>query len=87
MKSIIHIDCNSFFASCEIATHEGCEDKPVIVANVNETGGGIILALNKRAKKVGLRRRFSRSPSRRCRRWPRQAGNRLAARRRAGRFS
>ncbi len=56
MKSIIHIDCNSFFASCEIATHEGCEDKPVIVANVNETGGGIILALNKRAKKVGLRR-------------------------------
>ncbi len=56
MKSIIHIDCNSFFASCEIATHQGCEDKPVVVANVNETGGGIILALNALAKKLGLRR-------------------------------
>ncbi len=53
---IVHIDCNAFFASCEIATREGVENRPVVVANGNEAGGGVILALNNKAKKIGLHR-------------------------------
>ncbi len=53
---ILHIDCNTFFASCEIATRPELKGKPVVVANVNEAGGGIILALNAQAKSLGLKR-------------------------------
>ena len=53
---IIHIDCNTFFASCELATRPELVNEPVIVANINEAGGGIILALNKPAKDIGLKR-------------------------------
>ena len=35
----VHIDCNSYFASCEIATRPGLEGTPVVVANGNENGG------------------------------------------------
>lgn len=52
----LHIDCNSFFASCEIATNPLLEGKPVVVANDNDAGGGIILALNAEAKALGLKR-------------------------------
>lgn len=52
----VHIDCNSYFASCEIATNRELEGKPVIVANDNEAGGGIVLALNAEAKALGLKR-------------------------------
>lgn len=52
----LHIDCNSYFASCEIATDPSLEGRPVVVANVNEAGGGIVLALNKEAKALGLKR-------------------------------
>ena len=50
----IHIDCNAYFASCEIATRPELEGKPVVVANDNENGGGVILALNAEAKALGL---------------------------------
>ena len=53
---ILHIDCNSFYASCEISLRPDLEGKPVVVANCNEAGGGIILALTKEAKKLGLKR-------------------------------
>lgn len=53
---IIHIDCNSFYASVEIAAHPELKGCPVVVANNNEAGGGIILALTKEAKKLGLHR-------------------------------
>jgi len=53
---IIHIDCNNFFASCEIADNPNLFGKPVVVANVNEAGGGIILALSAEAKQLGLKR-------------------------------
>ena len=53
---IIHIDCNSFYASVEIASHPELEGHPVVVANNNEAGGGIILALTKEAKELGLHR-------------------------------
>lgn len=53
---ILHIDCNTFFASCEVAQHPEVAGKPVVVANGNEAGGGIILALTKEAKALGLKR-------------------------------
>lgn len=53
---IVHIDCNSFYASVEIVSHPELAGRPVVVANNNEAGGGIILALTKEAKKLGLRR-------------------------------
>lgn len=52
----LHIDCNTYFASCEVATNPELEGKPVIVANDNENGGGIILALTPEAKALGLKR-------------------------------
>jgi len=53
---IIHIDCNTFYASCEVALRPDLHGKPVVVANCNEAGGGIILALTKEAKALGLKR-------------------------------
>ena len=52
----LHIDCNTFFASCEVATNPELAGKPVVVANDNENGGGIILALTPEAKALGLKR-------------------------------
>jgi DNA polymerase V len=52
----LHIDCNSYFASCEVATRPGLEGKPVVVANDNKAGGGVILALTAEAKALGLKR-------------------------------
>lgn len=53
---ILHIDCNTFYASCEVALRPDLKGKPVAVANCNEAGGGIILALTKEAKALGLKR-------------------------------
>ena len=53
---ILHIDCNTFYASCEVAFRPDLRGKPVVVANCNEAGGGIILALTKEAKALGLKR-------------------------------
>lgn len=53
---IIHIDCNSFYASCEVSLRPDLKGMPVVVANCNEAGGGIILALTKEAKDLGLKR-------------------------------
>ena len=53
---VLHIDCNSFFASCEVVFRPDLVGKPVVVANCNEAGGGIILALTKESKTLGLKR-------------------------------
>lgn len=53
---ILHIDCNSFFASCEVSLRPDLVGKPVVVANCNEAGGGIILALTSEAKALGFKR-------------------------------
>ena len=53
---IIHIDCNAFFASCEVSLRPDLRGKPVVVANCNEAGGGVILALTKEAKALRLKR-------------------------------
>lgn len=52
----VHIDCNSYFASCEVATRPELEGRAVVVANSNENGGGVILALNAEAKSLGFKR-------------------------------
>lgn len=52
----LHIDCNTFYASCEVSLRPDLKGKPVVVANCNEAGGGIILALTKEAKALGLKR-------------------------------
>lgn len=52
----LHIDCNTYFASCEVATCPELKGRPVVVANDNENGGGIILALTAEAKALGLKR-------------------------------
>ncbi len=53
---ILHIDCNTFYASCEVSLRPDLKGKPVVVANCNEAGGGIILALTKEAKALGMKR-------------------------------
>lgn len=50
---ILHIDCNSFYASCEQAFRPGLRGKPVVVLSNND---GIVVALNKEAKGIGLKR-------------------------------
>lgn len=52
----LHIDCNTFYASCEVSLRPDLQGKPVVVANCNEAGGGIILALTREAKELGLKR-------------------------------
>lgn len=53
---VLHIDCNTFYASCEVSLRPDLQGKPVVVANCNEAGGGIILALTREAKALGLKR-------------------------------
>jgi len=53
---LLHIDCNNFYASCEVAHKPDLKGRPVVVANYNEAGGGVILALSKEAKALGLKR-------------------------------
>ncbi len=52
----LHIDCNTFFASCEVATDPTLKGRPVVVSNDNDVGGGVILALTPEAKALGLKR-------------------------------
>ncbi|MCQ2591747.1 MAG: Y-family DNA polymerase [Treponema sp.] len=50
---ILHADGNSFYASCEQIYRPDLRGKPVVVLSNND---GIIIALNKEAKSVGLKR-------------------------------
>ncbi|MDD4636862.1 MAG: SOS mutagenesis and repair protein UmuC, partial [Bacteroidales bacterium] len=53
---IIHVDCNNYYVSCERIFRPYLWNKPVVVVTNNENGGGIILALSKEAKLLGLKR-------------------------------
>ena len=46
-------DCNNFFASCERVFRPELNGRPVIVLSNND---GIIIALNKEAKALGIKR-------------------------------
>ena len=50
---IFHVDANSFYASCEQIYRPDLRNKPVIVLSNND---GILIAVNKEAKQLGLKR-------------------------------
>ncbi|XWN53534.1 DNA polymerase IV [Anoxybacillus flavithermus] len=49
-RIIFHIDCNSFFASCEVARDPSLKDEAVVVAGDPKERRGIVLAANYIAK-------------------------------------
>ena len=52
-KRILHVDGDSFFASCEIALNRNLEGRPVWVGG-GRRGDGIVIAANRIAKKFGV---------------------------------
>ncbi|BDG35758.1 DNA polymerase IV [Saccharococcus caldoxylosilyticus] len=50
-RIILHVDCNSFFASCEIARDPSLKKKAVVVAGDPKERKGIVLAANYIAKR------------------------------------
>ncbi|HVY69238.1 MAG TPA: DNA polymerase IV, partial [Verrucomicrobiae bacterium] len=53
MHRILHVDGDSFFASCEIALHPEWEGQPLWVGG-GRHGNGIVIAANRLAKKFGV---------------------------------
>ncbi|MEK7780166.1 MAG: DNA polymerase IV [Verrucomicrobiota bacterium] len=51
---ILHVDGDSFFASCEIALDRNLEGRPVWVGG-GRRGDGIVIAANRHAKKFGVK--------------------------------
>ncbi len=51
---ILHVDGDSFFASCEIALDEKLRDRPVWVGG-GRRGDGIVITANRSAKKFGIK--------------------------------
>ena len=54
MNRILHVDGDSFFASCEIALHPELQGRPVWVGG-GRRGDGIVIAANRAAKKFGIK--------------------------------
>lgn len=54
-RTILHSDCNSFYASVECALHPVLRDKPVAVCGDAELRHGIILTKNEIAKKFKVK--------------------------------
>ncbi|MEG2137324.1 MAG: DNA polymerase IV, partial [Oscillospiraceae bacterium] len=53
-RTILHCDCNCFFASVELLDHPELAGQPVAVCGDPESRHGIILAKNEPAKKAGV---------------------------------
>ena len=53
-RTILHIDCNSFFASVETVLNPCYRDVPMAVCGSQEDRHGIVLAKNELAKKYGI---------------------------------
>ena len=51
---ILHVDGDSFFASCEVALDSSLEGQPVWVGG-GRRGNGIVIAANRQAKKFGVK--------------------------------
>ncbi len=51
---ILHVDGDSFFASCEIALNPELQERPVWVGG-GRRGDGIVIAANRAAKKFGIK--------------------------------
>ena len=54
MRTILHVDANSFYASCECLYHPSIREKPVAVCGDPEARHGIVLTKNQHAKKYGV---------------------------------
>ncbi|MBQ7916692.1 MAG: DNA polymerase IV, partial [Firmicutes bacterium] len=53
-RTILHCDCNGFFASVECVLHPEYRNVPMAVCGNPENRHGIILAKNELAKKYGI---------------------------------
>lgn len=53
-RTILHCDCNSFFASVETALNPAYRDVPMAVCGSSEDRHGIVLAKNEEAKRYGI---------------------------------
>ncbi len=54
MRTILHVDANSFYASCECLYRPSIREKPVAVCGDPEARHGIVLTKNQYAKKYGV---------------------------------
>lgn len=54
-RTILHCDCNSFFASVETALNPSYRNVPMAVCGSQEDRHGIVLAKNDEAKKYGIK--------------------------------
>ena len=54
-RTILHCDCNSFFASVETVSHPEYARVPMAVCGSTEERHGIVLAKNELAKKYGIK--------------------------------
>ena len=54
-RTIIHCDCNNFFASVEERENPSLKEIPVAVGGDEKSRHGIILAKNQLAKKYGIK--------------------------------
>ena len=54
MRTILHVDVNSFYASCECLYRPSIREKPVAVCGDPEARHGIVLTKNQHAKKYGV---------------------------------
>lgn len=52
----VHIDCNNFYVSCERIFRPSIRNWPTVVSTNNENKGGILIALSREAKALGLKR-------------------------------
>ncbi len=59
MRQILHIDINSFYASCEKAIDKTLQDKPVVVVSTLNSRNCIPLAVSYEARKLGIVRNMS----------------------------
>lgn len=53
-RTILHCDCNNFFASCECLDHPEWKTVPMAVAGDPERRAGIVVAKNELAKRAGV---------------------------------
>ena len=54
-KTILHIDCNKFYASVECLHNPEIRNKPVVVGGSEESRHGIVLTKNEIASKYGIK--------------------------------
>ena len=54
-RTILHCDCNSYFASVELLTRPELRDRPVAVCGDPAARHGVILAKNELAKRCGVK--------------------------------